>query len=65
MAELKRFDELEIGDIFLTEWIDGSPIKLTVERKTDDGLVIPQELGGMDVCMDEFYVVGHISNLVI
>lgn len=57
MGILKTFEELQVGDVFLTEWIDGNPIKLTVERKTDDGLVIPKELGGFDVSMDEFYVV--------
>lgn len=61
MTELKSFDELEIGDVFLTEWIDGSPIKLTVEIKTDDGLVIPKELGGLDFFLEEFYVVGHVD----
>lgn len=62
MAEVKSFDELQPGDVFLTEDWNGNPIKLTVEEKTDCGLVIPEELGGIDISLDEFYVVGKKQN---
>ncbi|MCH8490223.1 MAG: hypothetical protein LAT81_09895 [Oceanicaulis sp.] len=61
MTEVKSFDELQVGDIFLTEWIDGKPIKLTVAEKTECGLVIPVELGGVDVSLDKYVVVCRIE----
>lgn len=57
MPELKDYDELEIGDQFLTEDWNGKPVKLTVERK-DGGEVLCLE-NGLDIdLLDGYYVVG-------
>ena len=59
MAQVKTFEELQIGDIFITNWIDGTIIKLTVQEKTQYRLVIPEKLGGIDISLEEFFVIGN------
>jgi hypothetical protein len=60
MAAFVSFEELEIGDQFLTEWIDGTPIKLTVKEKTEDGEVLVEETD-LDISLDHFYVVDNVK----
>lgn len=55
MAIVKSYDELNIGDQFLTEDWNDNPIKLTVSEKID-GLVLTEELGGIDISLEQFYV---------
>lgn len=63
MAQIKTFEELEIGDIFLTEDINGGAVKLTVKEKFDDDrLILVHEINGFDLSLEEFYVVGHKEN---
>lgn len=47
--EIVTVEELEAGDkIMITGMADNEYYLVTVERVTDDGLIIPVELGGLD-----------------
>jgi len=58
MSIIKTVDELEIGDVFLAPHphIDGKTIELTV-KGFDGPHVLIEEMGGVDVLMDEYEVV--------
>jgi hypothetical protein len=52
--EIVSIEDLKKGDIILTDGFnDNELFVLTVSKITEDGLIIPKELGGMDYCPED------------
>lgn len=52
--EIVSIEDLKRGDVILTEGFnDNELFVLTVQKITEDGLIIPKELNGMDYCPED------------
>jgi hypothetical protein len=45
--EIIEFRDVKKGDVLLIDGLNG-PCVVTVSEKTNDGLIIPKEIGGLD-----------------
>jgi hypothetical protein len=63
MSTIKTVDELKKGDVFLapSPHKEGETVELTV-RGIDGEHVLLEEMGGVDVVMDEYEVIRNIGD---
>jgi molybdopterin-guanine dinucleotide biosynthesis protein len=63
MIEIIEVNQLKPGDIILIEGFNESEFNLvTVEDISEDGLIVPEEMGGMDYCPEDSDQIVRLGN---
>lgn len=64
--EVVNINQVEVGDILLFDGfeLENEVLVITVQKVTDEGLIVAKELGGLDICpedMDRIVRLGTIK----